>query len=307
MGNLVTAAGEYAGESGTNHLLGSAFAEPESPSEVLSSQCQEERITVTAAGGAMPRRGRQSSRQSSPMPFALGSRSSLVPKDARCPRLAGQQGRLMQGRGPDLRARRQLPKVAVSAPKHQAARPRQAAAVAARSRRPHASPSSPPSLAPVAENLSPGSPSDEQRMLPRPQLSPPVSAPEIRRQAEQGDRPPSLPVDAIVNASGSPRRLSAFRRLLQFKRGLLLSGVTLSLATTILTLLTWMLVNEPLGDDVARNASRLAQMLLLRGDDAVPGSGDNASIVAANESASLAEEAARTAAAPGGDDAAPLF
>ncbi|XP_049520562.1 uncharacterized protein LOC125944258 [Dermacentor silvarum] len=307
MGNLVTAAGEDAGENGTNQLLGSAFAEAEAPSEVPSSQRQEERTTATHGGGAMARRGHKTSRQPSPTHVSLGSSASLVPKVARSFHQAAQRGGSARGQGPDLRARRQPPRVAVTAPKHQAW-PRQAAAVAARSRRPRASPSSPPYLAPVAENLSPGSPSDEQRMLPRPQLSPPVSAPEIRRPSEQrDDRPPALPVDAIVNSALPPRRLSAFRRLLQFKRALLLSGVTLSLATTILTVLTWKLLNEPLGDDVARNASYLAQMLLLTGGDAVHGSPDNASIVGANESASLSGEAAGISAAPGGDDAAPLF
>ncbi|KAL1482452.1 hypothetical protein MTO96_033789 [Rhipicephalus appendiculatus] len=238
MGNLVTTAGEDVGESATNQLLGSAFAEAEAPCDVPPSQRREGRPKRTDGPGAAVRRGRRTSRQPSPTPISLGSRASLVPREPRSSQQAAQRGGSVSGRGPDHRGRRQTdrtwaprpqPQAVVSATRQQG-RLRAASAVAARSGRPRASPSSPPSLAPVPEHQSQGSPSDEQRMLPGPQLSPPVSAPEIRRLEEaRDDHPPPLPVDAVVNAGAPPRRMSAFRRLSQFKRGVFMSGVTLSL------------------------------------------------------------------------------
>lgn len=164
----------------------------------------------------------------------------------------------------------------------------------------------PRSPSPVALRMSSPSPSDEQRMLPGPRLRVPSSDTEVPTQRKERDgKHLALPVDAIVNAAVPGQRSSPFRRLSHFKRSLLLSGATLSLTTTVLLVLTWKLLQEPLGDDLARNVSHMALLILpadgaiRRGVTRVDGSHE-----ADNETAMLDEA---TASPPSAGGVRPLF
>lgn len=138
-----------------------------------------------------------------------------------------------------------------------------------------------------------------------------TSEPEMQRQRkaswlqDRADVSPAMPVDVVVNATASSQRMSSLRRLSHFKRGLLVSGVTLSFTSTILLVLTWKLLQEPLGDDLARNVSHMALIMLpaegalRRGVTRVSGSSE-----ADNETVGADEVTVSPASANG---AVPLF
>lgn len=147
----------------------------------------------------------------------------------------------------------------------------------------------------------PESSSEEQRILPRPR-NPVAAPPGLRRLEEGGDGAAAPAVDAVVGGAG-------FRRLSLFARTLLLAGATVSLVAALLAVVTWRLFQEPLGFDVAYNASRHFRLLapLARGS----GNGDvadsNDSLVAAGTSGAVGTAAPPAAPLGGFEDAAPLF
>ncbi|KAH8041892.1 hypothetical protein HPB51_019527 [Rhipicephalus microplus] len=168
-----------------------------------------------------------------------------------------------------------------------------------------------PSRSRIKGRLSPSPPSDEQRMLASSKFRVATSEPEMQRQRkaswlqDRADVSPAVPVDVVVNATASNQRMSSLRRLSHFKRGLLVSGVTLSFTSTILLVLTWKLLQEPLGDDLARNVSHMALIMLpaqgalRRGVTRVSGSSE-----ADNETVGADEVTVSPASANG---AVPLF
>ncbi|KAL1419036.1 hypothetical protein MTO96_025503 [Rhipicephalus appendiculatus] len=241
MGNLITTVGQDSGEAGTNQLLASTRNQPEARGGL--SQIHRPQGDISARDGmhAALRRGRTESRQApSPMSLSLGSRASLVPHRTSCERTAERQG--VQARGHILEhCDRRLPNHIWSS-RHQ---PR---------------------------GVTGAHRTDERRMLARPHIQ--ASAPEVHRPlVEHLEGPPGLPVDAVVNGAVPPQGSGGERRRSKIKRYVLCSGLSLMVVTGLLTLLTWSILEDPLGGDVERNASYMARLMALLGDARKSGDG----------------------------------
>ncbi|XP_065301397.2 uncharacterized protein [Dermacentor albipictus] len=261
MGNLVSTVGEDLGEGATNQLLASTSNEREEEVDLSSSERHGDISRLIDGNKETAQAGHRASRQTSPIPGPAGIWVPAMTEKAASTTGRGLTVRRSSGSLHSRRSSAPVPALATSYLKRHSAM--ECTAMAAEARRRASSPTSPPSPSPMPGRLSPASPSDEQRMLPARRLRLPASAPEVyRRSKEQDDERLVLPVDTVVNTVVPPQRLSAVRRLSHLKRSLLLSGVTLSLTSTILLVLTWKLLQEPLGDDLAQNVSHMALSLL---------------------------------------------
>ncbi|XP_077508151.1 uncharacterized protein LOC144119399 [Amblyomma americanum] len=297
MGNLVTTVGQDGGESGLNQLLGSSGVDPDEPTDLAS--CQQ-RAGGDRVAEQTPLRGRCEARKASVTRAPLGRQASLT----------------ATGRASALNTERRalLPTSAEGGRRRQSGalwnpRPQLRLAAGGLKRQAAAqSPSSPPasSLA-QEESFPPGSSWEEQRILPQESPAPAASSTEQVRRHLEGrlEGVPALPVDAIINGPSGRLGSGGWRRLSHFKRSLVVSGLTLALAAAMLTVFTWKLLQEPLGYDVARNASQLAQMLLVASVDAEADRANGSLSAAVNYSAPGGGGA--SSAATGADGVVPLF
>ncbi|KAL3248047.1 hypothetical protein MRX96_056706 [Rhipicephalus microplus] len=200
-----------------------------------------------------------------------GSRASLVPHRTARERTAERQE--IQARGDNLEqcdrqrtnhilSSRGYPRGVPAAPRTGTDLRRTTKVVTEQSS--SSSTSSSSSLTPPPEFLAPGSRSDERRMLAQPHFQ--VSAPKVHRPlAEHVEGPPGLPVDAVVNSAVPLQGSGGKRRRSQIKRCVLCSVLSLVVVTGILAVLTWSILEDPLGGDAQRDGSYVARLVALLG------------------------------------------
>ncbi|KAL3223639.1 hypothetical protein MRX96_049697 [Rhipicephalus microplus] len=259
MGNLITTVGQDSGEGGTNQLLASTRNEPEARSDSCVGDRRRANFAARNCVHPAVRRERTESRQApSTMSLSQGSRASLVPHRTARERTAERPE--IQARGDNLEqcdrrrtnhilSSRRYPRGVPAAPRTGTDLRRTTKVVTEQSS--SSSTSSSSSLTPPPEFLAPGSRSDERRMLAQPHFQ--VSAPKVHRPlAEHVEGPPGLPVDAVVNTAVPLQGSGGKWRRSQIKRCVLCSVLSLVVTTGILAVLTWSILEDPLGGDAQR-------------------------------------------------------